>query len=103
MASYVARTGQALAIDQVQNDPRFAGEVAERTGYSPTSMLVVPVVGDDGTVSGVVSVLDRTTAVGDPLAVATAAAAHAALLLPSIDAIVRLVRYVGACRTGRNR
>ncbi len=90
IASYVARTGRAMAIDQVQDDPRFARDVAERTGYSPTSMLVVPVIGGDGAALGVVSVLDRTAGDGDPLAVATAAAAHAALLLPSIDAIVRL-------------
>jgi hypothetical protein len=89
IAGYVARTGQAMAIDQVQADPRFARAVAEQTGYLPTSLLVVPVMGERGDMLGVLSVLDRTATGAEPLAVATSAAAQAALVLPSVDAVAR--------------
>ncbi len=90
IAGYVARTGQSLVVDQVQSDPRFARDVAERVGYLPTSLIVVPVVDDDDQVLGVVSVLDRTHGAGDPLAVASSAARVAAPLLAVGTAIARL-------------
>ena len=43
IAGYVAVTGQAMAVDRPTDDPRFARDVAERTGYVPDSLLVVPV------------------------------------------------------------
>ena len=43
LAGFVAASGQAMVIDQPANDPRFARDVAERTGYVPDSMLLVPV------------------------------------------------------------
>lgn len=90
IAGYVARTGQSLVVDRAQDDPRFARDVAERIGFVPTSLLVVPVLdGDDG-VLGVVSVLDRTTGVGDPLAITSAAARVAAPLLEVAGGITRL-------------
>jgi putative methionine-R-sulfoxide reductase with GAF domain len=90
IAGYVALTGQSLVVDQVQSDPRFARDVAERTGYLPNSLLVVPVVDDDDRVLGVVSILDRTHGAGDPLAVASSAARVAAPLLATGTAIARL-------------
>jgi GAF domain-containing protein len=89
-AGYVARTGQSLAIDDVGADPRFARDVAERSGYVPTSMLVVPVVDDDDEVIGVLSVLDRTGGFGDPLATASATARVAAPLIATSAAVARL-------------
>lgn len=59
LAGYAAAAGETLAVDDVTRDPRFARDVAERTGYVPRSVLVAPVTrGDD--VLGVLSVLDRT-------------------------------------------
>ena len=60
IASYVARTGQALAVDTVTGVPRFARDVTQRTGYVPASVLAVPISAPDGDVAGVISVLDRT-------------------------------------------
>ena len=48
LAGYVAASGQALAIDEPASDPRFARDVAERTGYVPQTLLLVPVAGRDG-------------------------------------------------------
>ncbi len=90
IAGYVARTGQSLVVDQVQSDPRFARDVAERVGYLPTSLLVVPVVDADDEVLGVVSVLDRTHGAGDALAVASSAARVAAPILALGTAVARL-------------
>jgi hypothetical protein len=61
LASFVAASGQSLAIGRVTSDPRFARDVAERTGYVPTAMLLVPVLDADGDVTAVLSVLDRAS------------------------------------------
>jgi len=94
IAGYVALTGQALAIDRATDDPRFARDVAERTGYVPTSMLVVPVRDRRGDTVGVISVLDRTLASADALVLASSFAGQAALLLPVIDDTGRAARLV---------
>lgn len=90
IAGYVARTGQALAIDRVRDDARFARDVAEGTGYVPTTLLVVPITAPGGDPIGVLSVLDRTAASVDALAVASAAAAQVALVLPTLEVVVGL-------------
>ncbi len=83
LAGYAAATGETLAVDDVARDARFAADVAERTGYVPTSVLVAPVLlGDD--VVGVFSVLDRTRPAGTAaldLAARFARAAAGALAL----------------------
>jgi hypothetical protein len=85
IAGFVAATGQALITDRVADDARFARDVAERVGYIPTTMLVVPVRADQGEVIGVMSVLDRTSVVAgaDALALGTALADVASQLLRS--------------------
>ena len=94
ISGYVAITGQALAIDRASDDPRFARDVAERTGYVPTSMLVVPVRDARGDVIGVLSVLDRSLASADALVLATSFAAQAAMLLPVIDDVGRVAHLL---------
>ncbi len=59
IAGYVAASGQALEVGDVRDDPRFAADVAEATGYVPRSMLALPLLGDDGEVAAVLSLLDR--------------------------------------------
>src|SRR6059058_5467513 len=58
LAGMVVRTGQPIAISDVANDPRFARDVADQTGYVPQAILAVPVV-SPARVLGVLSVLDR--------------------------------------------
>jgi len=58
LAGMVVRTGQPVAISDVANDPRFARDVADQTGYVPQAILAVPVV-SPARVLGVLSVLDR--------------------------------------------
>jgi putative methionine-R-sulfoxide reductase with GAF domain len=90
IAGYVAHTGQSLVVDDVSADPRFARDVAEQIGYVPNSLLAVPVVDAQDQVLGVISVLDRTAGVGDPLAVTSAAARVAAPILAVSGVIARL-------------
>jgi signal transduction protein with GAF and PtsI domain len=59
IAGYAAASGQTIEVDQVTADPRFARDVAERTGYVPGAVLVAPIVGASGDVLGVLSILDR--------------------------------------------
>jgi len=98
IAGYVAVTGQSLAIERSVDDDRFARDIAERTGYVPGSLLVVPIRTDRGDVCGVLSVLDRAVSGpgsgGDALALATAVADQAGLLLPTIDETGRAARLL---------
>ncbi|MDQ3457606.1 MAG: GAF domain-containing protein, partial [Actinomycetota bacterium] len=54
-------SGQPIAIDDLRNDPRFAKDVAEDTGYIPQALLAVPVV-SPARLLGVMTLLDRDAA-----------------------------------------
>jgi hypothetical protein len=86
IAGYVAVTGQAMVIDHPIDDPRFARAVAQRTGYVPESLLVVPIDAPDGGVAGVLSVLDRSIATAEALTLASAFAVNAGSRLAAVDA-----------------
>jgi GAF domain-containing protein len=58
IAGWVVSTRQPLVIDDLQNDPRHARRVAERTGYVPNSLMAVPLLSEDRAL-GVLQVLDR--------------------------------------------
>jgi GAF domain-containing protein len=55
----VVASGEGVAVPDCRNDPRFAAQIAAGTGYVPNTMLVVPLKQGDGTVVGVLSILDR--------------------------------------------
>lgn len=61
IAGWVAMSGQPVAIDDLRNDPRFAQDVAEDTGYVPQALLAVPVV-SPRRLLGVMTLLDRDAA-----------------------------------------
>lgn len=58
IAGYVYSTGQALALSDVGNDPRFNRDAAEQTGYVPRSIAAAPLFDEHGTL-GVLQVLDK--------------------------------------------
>lgn len=58
IAGFALMTRQLLVIDDLGNDPRFAREAAESTGYVPKAIAAVPLLTGDR-VLGVLSVLDR--------------------------------------------
>jgi len=59
VAGFVLVTRQPLVIEDLQQDPRFARERAESTGYVPKSMMSVPLLHEEG-ILGVLNVLDRS-------------------------------------------
>ncbi|MGH3065211.1 MAG: GAF domain-containing protein, partial [Gaiellaceae bacterium] len=58
IAGWVLATRTPLVIDDVQQDPRFAKDVAEDTGYVPSGVMAAPLLHDERAL-GVLSVLDR--------------------------------------------
>jgi GAF domain-containing protein len=59
VAGWVLVTRQPMVLDDVGQDPRFARDIAEATGYTPTSLMAVPLLVGEAPV-GVLEVLDRT-------------------------------------------
>ena len=58
IVGFVYSTGQALALSDVANDPRFNRDAAEQTGYVPRSIAAAPLLDENGT-QGVLQVLDK--------------------------------------------
>ncbi len=69
IGGYVAQTGQALTIDRPEDDARFARDVADRTGYLPGSMMVLPILDEAGDVLGILTVLDARPERAEPVVV----------------------------------
>ncbi len=58
IAGFVLASGEPLVIEEVDADPRFARDVAERSGYVPKGLMAVPLMRGEAAI-GVLSVLDR--------------------------------------------
>jgi GAF domain-containing protein len=58
IAGWVLSSRTPLVIDDLENDPRHARDVAKRTGYVPKGLMAVPLLLEER-VLGVLQVLDR--------------------------------------------
>jgi GAF domain-containing protein len=58
VAGWVLVTRQPLVIEELEQDPRFAREAAESTGFVPKGLMAVPLLHEERTL-GVLEVLDR--------------------------------------------
>ena len=58
IAGWVLVTRQPLVLEDLENDPRFARNVAEKTGYVPSAMMAAPLLHEERAL-GVLQVLDR--------------------------------------------
>jgi GAF domain-containing protein len=58
VAGWVVTSRQSLVIEDVGEDPRFARDLAESTGYVPKGLMAVPLLHEER-VLGVLEVLDR--------------------------------------------
>ena len=58
IAGWVLVTRQPLVVEELENDPRFAREAAESTGFVPKGLMAVPLLNEDRAL-GVLEVLDR--------------------------------------------
>jgi GAF domain-containing protein len=60
IAGWVVTSGEPMIVDDVSTNSHFARDVAESTGYVPTTVVAVPLE-HDGRVLGALEVLDRGT------------------------------------------
>lgn len=60
LAGWVVTSGQSLLVDDVTQNPQFARDAAESTGYVPNSIMAAPLI-SNGDCIGVLEVLDRGT------------------------------------------
>jgi len=58
IAGWVLATRTPLIIEDVREDPRFATDVAEDTGYVPSGLMAAPLLNEERAL-GVLEVLDR--------------------------------------------
>jgi GAF domain-containing protein len=58
ISGWVLATRTPLVIEDVRDDPRFARDVAEDTGYVPKGIMAAPLLTEEAAL-GVLSVLDR--------------------------------------------
>jgi GAF domain-containing protein len=58
IAGLVAVSGQPMAVSNAENDPRQAADIAQSVGYTPQSILCVPLFYEDQVV-GVLELLDK--------------------------------------------
>jgi GAF domain-containing protein len=66
IAGWVVVTRQSLVIEDVSEDPRFAREVAETTGYLPQALMAAPLLHGERAL-GVLEVLDRPQRARSPM------------------------------------
>lgn len=81
---FVARTGKALRLRDVHNDPRFDSTMDERTGYVTRSLLCLPVLDSRGDVRGAIQVINKRDG-----AFSEADEAAIALLTPEVETLLR--------------
>jgi GAF domain-containing protein len=58
IAGWVLSSRTPIVIEELANDPRFARDFAEKTGYVPQGLMAVPLLHDERAL-GVLQVLDR--------------------------------------------
>jgi GAF domain-containing protein len=105
VAGWVFSHGQAIAIPDTQNDPRFYKGVDDTTGSTTRSLLAAPLLTSTGTI-GVIEVVNPRDvgdgdvafleAIGSNIAVAHERAALSAALRAEATGLRRLVRMGGA-------
>jgi GAF domain-containing protein len=66
IAGWVLVTRQPLVLDDVSEDPRFAKDAAEATGFVPKGLMAVPLLHEERAL-GVLEVLDRPVRPGAAL------------------------------------
>ncbi|MHB8595518.1 MAG: GAF domain-containing protein [Ktedonobacteraceae bacterium] len=58
IAGWVAASGQALAITDVQQDPQWVQGIGQRLGYAPKTMLAMPLLLHNNVI-GVLQIMDK--------------------------------------------
>ena len=64
IAGYVARTGEAVNIEDAYADPRFNSSFDRKTGYKTKAVLCMPIHNSHGRVVGVAMMINSTRSLG---------------------------------------
>ncbi len=59
VAGFCALEGVAIALSDIQKDPRYYSVVAQRVNYTPKSVLCAPLMSGDGRTFGCLQILNR--------------------------------------------
>jgi putative nucleotidyltransferase with HDIG domain len=96
LAGYVAQTGEAINIQDVQQDPRHASRFEQLTGYEVNTMLAAPMRDRAGRIIGVVQVLNKRVGVftGEDEELLTALASSAAIALENVQLHTQVQRML---------
>jgi GAF domain-containing protein len=70
IAGWVLAAGEPLVVSDLSTHPTFARDLAESTGYVPSSLMAAPLVRRDGETIGVMEVLDASPSQVSPLSAA---------------------------------
>ena len=84
IAGAVLVAGEPEAIESCRDDPRFARHIANRTGYVPNTMLVLPMIRGDEPF-GILQILDRRDGVAFGPADIDRGAAFVELAIATLD------------------
>jgi GAF domain-containing protein len=97
IAGLVAINGQPMGIADARADPRHAADIAEQIGYTPQSILCVPLIAEDE-VTGVLEVFDKEGATGfssDDMELLSQFAELAAIAIEQARTHSNLGAYIG--------
>jgi len=99
IAGWVVQNGEPLVVDDAKSDPRFYGEVDQKTGFETRTILAVPMRTRERTI-GVIEVINKREGAFDDgdLKVATALASHAAIAVENARLYARLADAVVTSR-----
>jgi GAF domain-containing protein len=100
IAGWVLTSQQPLAVHEVEADPRFAADVAARSGYIPKAIMAAPLLSDERAL-GVLSVLDRDQAGMPELAAMELLGAFAGQASVAAE-LVESIRRVSAVARGED-
>lgn len=89
IAGWVTMTGQPLAVEQVADNPLWAAGFAASIGYTPQSMLAVPMETPRGVI-GVIEVIDAPPETAHDVELLSLFATQAALAIESARAFTDL-------------
>jgi GAF domain-containing protein len=99
IAGWVVQNGEPVVVASAKDDPRFYGEIDERTGFETRNMVAVPMTTRDRTI-GVIEVINKREGEfdEDDLKLATALANHAAIAVENARLYARLADAVVTSR-----
>jgi signal transduction protein with GAF and PtsI domain len=99
IAGWVVASGEAIAVQDVARDPRFAADVASSLGHTPRSIVAMPLETERG-ILGVIEVLDARSEDRSNMELLELFARQAALAIESTAVVSDLGRSLFEAAAG---